>query len=59
MGTRYKTRTPIVSAEHGGEDCSGSTSQKEDCELEKCSGIKALSYIELEVKILMHRLSFK
>ena len=39
VGTRYKTRTPKVSAEHGGKECNGSTSAKEDCNFKTCPGI--------------------
>ena len=38
-GIRTNTRKPKVEAEHGGEDCSGSPSITESCNVQECPGI--------------------
>ena len=37
-GTKTKTRTEKVSAEHGGKNCDGPSSAEENCNIQKCPG---------------------
>ena len=42
-GWRIKTRTAKIVAEHGGEECTGSSSVEESCNLQNCPSMKNYS----------------